>query len=207
MREYNVDRAYEIEGAKDAEELYAGWAETYDESFGAAWGYAAPRLIAETFLAEGGAAAEPVLDIGAGTGLLAEALPGLTVDGIDISPEMLAQAEAKGLYRNRIVADLLQPLEIADATYGGFTSSGTFTHGHVGPACLPELLRIAKPGALFTCGVIAPVYDGMGFGSRLAQLVAKGEITPLKFREIDIYRGVEHDHIEDKGLVMIFRKR
>ena len=169
-------------------------------------GYAAPRRIAETFLAEGGAEAGPVLDIGAGTGLLAEHLPGLTVDGIDLSPEMLAQAGAKGLYRNRIEANLLKPLDIPDASYGGFTSSGTFTHGHVGPDCLPELLRIARPGALFVCGVVPPVYDGMGFGSALAQLVARGAIGPLDFREIAIYEGVDHNHAADTGLIMIFRK-
>lgn len=206
MSDFNLDRAYSIDGADDAKKLYGSWAETYDTDFGAALGYAAPRLIAETFLAEGGAAGGPVLDIGAGTGLVAENLPGLTVDGIDIAPEMLEEAGQKGLYRNRIVADVLAPLDIPDASYGGFVSAGTFTHGHVGPQCLPELLRIARPDALFACGVIGAVYDGMGFGSTLARLVAKGEIGPLRFVEIDIYDKADHSHGKDKGLVMIFRK-
>ena len=206
MSNHSVDKAYDLKSSDEARALYDDWAESYDTSFGDAMGYVAPRLIAETFLAEDGAEMSPVLDIGAGTGLLAEHLPGLTVDGIDLSPEMLAQAGAKGLYRNRIEADLLKPLDIPDASYGGFTSSGTFTHGHVGPDCLPELLRIARPGALFVCGVVPPVYDGMGFGSTLAQLVARGTIGPLDFREIVIYEGVDHDHAADTGLIMIFRK-
>jgi SAM-dependent methyltransferase len=204
--DYDLDDAYSISGPADARRVYDDWAATYDESFARGWGYAAPRRIAALFLAEGGAEATPVLDIGAGTGLMAEALPGLSIDGIDISPEMLAQAEAKGLYRNRIEADLTGTLPLADAAYGGFVSCGTFTHGHVGAECLPELLRAAAPGALFCCGTRPAVYDGMGFGSALALAAARGRITPPRFHEIDIYEDATHDHAADTGLVMVFRR-
>ena len=202
--DYELDRAYEIDGAESAKTLYDGWAATYDESFGDGWGYVAPQRIAQIFLAAGGAG--PVLDVGAGTGLLTEHLRGLTVDGIDISQNMLDQAKAKDIYRTTILANLLEPLDIPDDSYGGFVSCGTFTHGHVGPACLPELLRVAEPGALFACGTIAPVFDGMGFGSALAKLVAAGTITPVKFHDIEIYENADHDHAADRGLVMEFRK-
>ncbi|WP_172296540.1 class I SAM-dependent methyltransferase [Pseudoruegeria sp. HB172150] len=205
MQDYDLDRAYEINGPDDAKRLYGSWAETYDSSFGTAWGYIAPREIAGIFASEA-KENQPVLDIGAGTGLVAESLEGFTTDGIDIAPEMLAVAEKKGLYRRRILGDLMKPLAIPDGVYGGVTSCGTFTHGHVGPQCLPELLRITRPGALFVCGTIPPVYDGMGFGSTLAALVAKGRITPVSFREIPIYEGADHPHRDDLGLVMVFRK-
>ena len=80
---------------------------------------------------------------------------------------------------NRIRADLTERLPIADAEYGGFVCAGTFTHGHVGPVCFPELLRITRPGAVFACGAIGPVLDGAGFGSALARLTAAGRITPI----------------------------
>jgi len=202
--DYDLDRAYEIHGPEDAKKLYGDWASTYDDAFGAGWGYVAPREIARLYLAEAEGDA-PVLDIGAGTGLVAEHLGDLAVDGIDITPEMLAVAETKGLYRYRIVGDLTQPLDLPDAAYGGVISCGTFTHGHVGPECLPELLRVTRTGALFVCGVIAPVLDGAGFGSALAALVAKGRIEPVRFREIAIYEGADHPHAGDRGLVMVFR--
>jgi len=142
----------------------------------------------------------------AATELRAEHMGDLPVDGIDISEGMLKQAEAKGLYRNRILADLTKTLPIEDAIYGGFVSCGTFTHGHVGPEVFPELMRIAKPGALFVCGVIPPVYDGAGFGSRLALMVAHGLITPVQFHDIPIYEKADHAHAQDRGLVMAFRK-
>jgi SAM-dependent methyltransferase len=205
MSDYDLSDAYTIDGAADAKKLYDNWASTYDSSFGEGHGYVAPREVAHVFtsLDNGNT---PILDIGAGTGLVADHLPGLTVDGIDISEGMLEQAKAKGLYRNRILADLTKTLPMESAIYGGFVSCGTFTHGHVGADVLPELMRVAKPGALFACGVIPPVYDGAGFGSRLALMVAHKIITPVDFHDIPIYENATHDHAQDRGLVMVFRK-
>lgn len=166
----------------------------------------APQRIADIYLAEMTPEDAPVLDIGSGTGLVAEHLQGMLADAFDISPEMLAEAATKRIYRQTIQGDLTGPLDIADARYGGVISCGTFTHGHVGPECLPEMIRIARPGALFVCGTIAQVYDGMRFGSALAALVAAGDITPVRFCKIDIYEGAAHPHAGDKGLVMIFRR-
>lgn len=205
MQDYDLDNAYEIDGPDSAKTLYGAWAETYDSSFGAGWGYIAPREIAAIFRAQVGVNT-PILDVGAGTGLVAEHLGGVTVDAVDITPEMLDAAREKNLYRTLHCADVLKPLDIPDATYGGIISSGTFTHGHVGPECLPELLRIARPGALFVCGCIPAVYDGMGFGSTLAILNARGAISALSFRDIPIYEGKDHPHAGDRGLVMVFRK-
>ncbi len=201
----DLEKAYAIDGPDEARALYRDWAETYDESFGAALGYAAPRHIAGIFraLCDG---ATPVLDVGAGTGLLAEHLGGLEADALDFSPEMLAVAARKGIYRRTVQGDLTGRLPLEDASYGGVVSSGTFTHGHVGPVCLPELLRVTRPGALFVCGTIPAVYDGAGFGSALARLQAAGAIGPLSFREYAIYDRTDHDHGTDRGLAMIFRK-
>ena len=104
----------------------------------------------------------------------------LTLDAVDISGEMLDVAAAKGLYRRLIRADLTRPLDIADAQYGGFVSAGTFTHGHVGPACLPELMRIARSGAAFALSINAQIFDAAGFGSAFAGLVAEDAITPIR---------------------------
>lgn len=203
---YDLDEAYQIDGPESARRMYGDWAATYDDSFGAAWGYIAPREIAAILTAEIGPAAE-ILDIGAGTGLVAEHLRGRVVDALDITPEMLEVARPKGLYRKLMLGDLTQALDIPDASYDAVVSCGTFTHGHVGPECLPELLRITRPGALFACGTIGPVLDGAGFGSELARLVANGKITPVAWRDIPIYEGADHPHKDDRGLVMVFRRR
>jgi SAM-dependent methyltransferase len=202
--DYDLDNAYRIDGPGDARRMYGDWAPTYDESFGTAWGYIAPREIAAILRAATQPTAE-ILDIGAGTGLVAEHLRGLTVDALDITPEMLEIARPKALYRRLILGDLTQTLDIPDDSYDAIISCGTFTHGHVGPECLPELLRITKPGAVFACGTIAAVLDGAGFGSALARLVAHGRITPVIWHDIPIYEGADHPHKDDRGLVMVFR--
>ena len=204
--DYDLGRAYRIDGPADAKRLYGDWAPSYDASFAAGWGYVAPREIAR-ILREELRSDGPVLDAGAGTGQVAEHLAGLVVDAIDITPEMLAIAETKRLYRACILGDLTGPLPMADGAYGAVISCGTFTHGHVGPECLPELLRVTRPGALFCCGTIPAVLDGAGFGSALARLVAHDAIEPVRFREIAIYEGATHAHKDDRGLVIVFRKR
>ncbi|MFN0115419.1 MAG: class I SAM-dependent DNA methyltransferase [Paracoccaceae bacterium] len=202
---YGLDNAYDINGPEEARKLYGTWASSYDESFGKGWGYIAPREIAGILKAEFGGGT--ILDAGAGTGLVVEHLRGLTVDAFDITPEMLLVAEGKGLYRNLILGDLTKPLQLPDAAYDAVITCGTFTYGHVGPECLPELLRVTKPGALFVCGTIPAVLDGAGFGSALAKLVAAGRIDPVRFRDIPIYEGADHPHKDDRGLVMVFRTR
>ncbi|MGR3323328.1 MAG: class I SAM-dependent DNA methyltransferase [Pseudooceanicola sp.] len=206
MPDYDLDNAYEIDGPDAARRHYDAWAATYDDSFARGWGYIAPREIAGIFRAGWTGGEAPVLDIGAGTGEVARHMDALTVDGIDISPEMLAVAGAKGLYRRRIVGDLTRPLDLPDDAYAGVISCGTFTHGHVGPGALPELLRVTRPGARFVCGTIAAVLDGQGFGSALARLVARGRISPVRFHEIAIYEGADHPHAGDRGLVMDFTR-
>jgi predicted TPR repeat methyltransferase len=201
-----LDDAYALRTPEDSVRLYRGWAVDYDQTFARAHGYVAPREIARAFLAEAVPEAGPVLDIGAGTGLVAEELRGLTLDAIDISGEMLDVAAAKGLYRRCIRADLTRPLDIADGEYAGFVSAGTFTHGHVGPACLPELMRIARPGAVFALSINAQIFDAAGFGSVFAGLVADAAITPIRFRRAPIYEGATHEHAGDTMLVAVFRR-
>ena len=165
----------------------------------------APNKIANLFL-KNFQGSGPVLDIGAGTGLVAENLKGLDVDGLDISKEMLSIAKSKKVYRNVIEGDLTKRLEIQDEKYNGIVSCGTFTHGLVGPECLNELLRIVKKEALFCCGTIYSVFDELGFGSTLARLVAERRISSLDFKEIRIYSKDDHTHSKDIGLVILFKK-
>ncbi|MEL7467270.1 MAG: class I SAM-dependent methyltransferase [Pseudomonadota bacterium] len=204
--ETSIERAYALKTPEDSVALYRDWADSYDSGYAETMGYAYPRNIAAVLLEELGGATPEIVDVGAGTGLVAEHLPGLTVDAIDISQEMLDVAGGKGLYRNRIQADLTQKLSIPDARYGAMISAGVFTHGHVGPVCLPELMRIAAPGAFFVLGINAQVFDSAAFGSAFAGLVADGVIEPVRFRKIDCFEDADHDHADTVILLAVFRK-
>lgn len=204
--ETSLKGAYSLKTPDDSVELYRDWAETYDSGFADKMGYVYAKNVAAALLGELDGATPDVLDIGAGTGLVAEELPGLTVDAIDISQEMLDVANAKGLYRNYICADLTQPLDIVDAKYGAMISAGVFTHGHVGPACLPELMRIAAPGAVFVLGINSEVFDSAAFGSAFAELVADGMIEPVRFQKVACYADADHDHADTVIIVAVFRR-
>lgn len=198
-----LNTAYDLKTPEDSARLYRDWAETYDSDFAARMDYQMPARIASAFAARGKG---PVLDIGAGTGLVAVELSKLGVgpiDGIDISDEMLTVAATKGVYRRTIAADLTKPLPMANGSYDGFVSSGTFTHGHVGPVALDELLRIAAPGAFFALSVHSAVYDGAGFGKKFAQL--EKQIDELTIEAVPIYgAGATGDHRDDKALIVSF---
>ena len=93
-----LERAYDVKGPEDNRELYAEWAETYDSGFVVDSRYVYPQQVAEVFCQGFAQLDQPVLDVGCGTGLVGAELAkaGVAViDGIDLSPEMLAEAEAK----------------------------------------------------------------------------------------------------------------
>ncbi|MEO0390051.1 MAG: class I SAM-dependent methyltransferase, partial [Pseudomonadota bacterium] len=155
--------AYALQTPEDSRALYARWAKTYDSDFAVQHDYVLPAAVAEAFAAAGRG---PVLDIGAGTGLCGAALSALgvgPVDGTDISEDMLGQAAGKLVYRTLFAGNVLKRLDVPDGAYQGVVSSGTFTHGHVGPAGLTEVLRVLSPGGMAVLSVHAEHYAAQGF--------------------------------------------
>ena len=201
----SLDAAYALQSPDDNRLLYADWAKTYDRDFAENMGYALPIRVADAFAAKlNGSQNGRILDVGAGTGLVGQRLNShdySNIDGLDISPEMLEVARAKGCYENMIEGDLLSRLLIPDNTYNYIISAGTFTHGHVGASALDELLRISKPGALFCIAINSTYFSSTGFEKKFHQLSKK--ITQLEFITVQIY--FEGDHADGEGVVAIFR--
>jgi predicted TPR repeat methyltransferase len=198
--------AYALETPDDSRRLYASWAKTYDTGFADAMDYRLPGAVARAFAAAGGRG--PVLDIGAGTGLLGADLAGLgigPIDGTDISPEMLAAAARKGHYRHLFEGDVTARLDVAGESYAGIVSSGTFTCGHVGPEAIHELLRIAAPGALFVLSVNAAHWGPAGFAETFEGLGTA--IRGLALPEVPIYGpGADPAHRSDRAVLATFRR-
>tara|TARA_R110002110_G_scaffold105166_10_gene264594 strand:+ start:5828 stop:6460 length:633 start_codon:yes stop_codon:yes gene_type:complete len=207
-KEPDLDAAYALETPDDNRRLYADWARTYDDGFAKDMNYQLPRLVA-LVLAEVFQGPGPVLDVGAGTGLVAENMvmrDALAVDALDISADMLAVAAAKGLYRQTIEADLTGAIDLADGAYGAVVSSGTFTHGHVGPDALDELLRVARRGAFFVLSINAEHFEARGFAAKFAALADR--IDALEHRMIHIYGpDAQDDHKDDLAHIAVFQKR
>lgn len=204
----DLSNAYALQGPADCLRLYAGWADSYDADWAASMDYRLPAEVAAALLRMG-TPEGAVLDVGAGTGLLAAALRGLgfrgPVDAVDLSTEMLAVARQKGLYRALIEADITRPLPVA-TRYAAIASSGTFTHGHVGPEALPMLLDAALPGASVALSVNAGVWEGLGFAAALDALGAR--IRDLRIDAVAIYgegaRQADPAHAGDRALIVRF---
>ncbi|WP_271880961.1 class I SAM-dependent DNA methyltransferase [Phaeobacter italicus] len=204
----DVDAAYGLAGPEQSRALYADWAETYDSGFASETDYILPEQVALVFAAAGGRG--PVLDVGAGTGLCGVALAKQNIgpiDATDISPDMLAQALRKDVYRDVIEADLTEGIPVPQRAYCGLVSSGTFTHGHVGPEALPPLLRVARPDAIFALAINTRFAATSGFDDALHRLQRGGWIRDLRLPEVAIYGSAAKGiHRADTALVAVFAK-
>ena len=207
-----LKEAYAVTSPDDNRALYAEWADTYESEFTVPRRYVYDRNAAE-LLCEGFLGSGPVLDAGCGTGLVGEQLRRLgvaVVDGLDISPEMLAKAGSKTapdgspVYRQLIEADLTGPIDIVSDTYAGLVSAGTFTHGHVGPDGIAELLRIARPGARCVIGVNSSIFESNGFKDRFERYSADGVICGLEVMLRQVYEGADGSEPNHMAHIAVF---
>tara|TARA_Y100000746_G_scaffold107154_1_gene91634 strand:- start:360 stop:995 length:636 start_codon:yes stop_codon:yes gene_type:complete len=203
-----LNDAYSLKTPQDSINLYKVWASSYDKDFAEKNDYRSPSEIANYFEKYSNENDTPILDVGAGTGLVAECLcmkNKREIDAIDISPEMLDLAKTKNFYSKLIEADLTKNLDIDNDVYGGIVSAGTFTHGHVGPDSLDELLRVTKPNGLFVITIHSKLFKKAGFEKKFNEI--NNKITEPIIHEVKAYgNNSDKEHGNDVILIMIFRK-
>lgn len=210
--ELALDKAYATDGPEANRELYSSWADTYDSGFIVDSGYVYHQQVAEVFCDGFANPDQPVLDVGCGTGIVGAELARLgviVIDGIDLTPEMLAKAAAKAhggraVYRQLFEADLTGRTQLADRTYAGIVSAGAFTHGILGPETISELLRAARPGARFALGINSAHFEAFGFGDWLEQRQSEGGITGLGFDLRPIYEEADEADPDQWTRIAVF---
>lgn len=203
-----LERAYALTTPDDNAAFYDNFAQHYEQQFVDALGYIYPEIIRAALARHGSAKDRPIADIGCGTGLVAQALdvPVKEIEGFDISEGMLAQARAKGLYGALHRTDLTQTQPAPARPFGALVSAGTFTHGHLGPEVLPNLLPLARSGGLFVLGIKASHFQEAGFEGVLHGLADAGQITPHICENILAYEKAGHAHSGSDVEVLVFRK-
>lgn len=169
---------YAARGAGEIAGLYDGWAAGYDAQM-AAVGYRHPTICLALLARHVPRGSAPLLDAGAGTGLIGEWL-GICgypeTEALDISPEMLAVARAKGVYSRLHLAALGGALPFPDGHFAAVVSAGVFTTGHVGLEGLGELVRITRPGGAIVLTVKTTLWTG-GFLAEVEAQAAAGRIA------------------------------
>ena len=133
----------------EVKEVYDNWAGSYDETL-ESWDYRAPAQAAE-MLRAAMPADSVLLDAGCGTGLTGLALRAAgfvgPIDGIDLSPVSLIQAERHGIYRTLTAVDLQTfPLSIPDDAYDALLCVGVLTYIPDGEVVLREFARVVRSG-------------------------------------------------------------
>ena len=204
-----LNDAYSVKTPEDNIKLYKVWASSYDDDFAKKNDYRSPVLISNYYDKYSNKNDVPVLDVGAGTGLIAKVMNKkntIDIDAIDISPEMLESAKSKNCYNKLLEADLTKNLDIDNNYYGAIVSAGTFTHGHIGPNALDELLRVTKPSGLFVITIHSKVYVNQNFEQKFQDI--NEQITDLTFHEEKAYgNNPDKDHGNDTVFITVFRKK
>ena len=198
----SLQNAYDLKSPDDNIKLYSVWAETYDNSFVVDMQYKLHFFVAQEFVVNGGKGL--VLDVGAGTGALAQALSQkgkFSIEATDISEEMLKVAASKKIYKRSFLSDLTKEIPVENGNYDGVVSSGTFTHGHVGPSAMAELVRVTKPGGLITISVNEKHWVALDFESEVKKLSQYTKNYVLKKKPIYGEQS-SHDHKKDKAIIL-----
>ncbi|MGE4594317.1 MAG: class I SAM-dependent methyltransferase, partial [Gammaproteobacteria bacterium] len=165
-----LKRAYHLKEG-EAKPLYRDWADSYDADLVESLGYVGPVRVADIAHSCCPDVSARILDVGCGTGLVAQRLFQLghkQIDGLDFSKEMLEVARSKDIYVDLMNADLTKTLSINPSVYDLVVSCGTFTHSHVGPEAFDELLRIIRPGGIVCVSINAEIYESNGFYKKLS---------------------------------------
>ena len=207
-KKIKLNDAYSLKTPNDSIKLYKKWAQTYDKDFALNNNYLSPKKISNYYNKYSRNTDTPILDVGAGTGLVGELLHGSgheQIIGIDISPEMLRQAEIKRCYSSLIEADITKKIPLENDSIGGIISAGTFTHGHVGPDAIDELIRVIKPGGLFVLSINSKFFKKSGFAEKFKKI--KNKISSPIFKKFDAHGEQKENELKEvKIFASIFRK-
>tara|TARA_Y100000590_G_scaffold282180_1_gene317411 strand:- start:442 stop:1080 length:639 start_codon:yes stop_codon:yes gene_type:complete len=207
-KKIGYDDAYSLKTPEDSKKLYKKWAKTYDKDFALNSNYLSPKKISSFFNKHSRKTDSPILDVGAGTGLVGELLykKNKKIIGIDISSEMLEQAKLKECYSELIEADITKKIPLKNNSIGAVVSAGTFTHGHVGADAFDELLRITKPGGLFVLSINSKVFINGGFQKKFLKI--KNKISSPIFKEFNAHAENKNKKFNEiKIFASIFRKK
>lgn len=148
MTQKYLDKVYGVSGDRDLRSFYDDWSGSYDAEL-AENGYATPARAAALLRACDTSLDARILDVGCGTGLSGQAFvaQGYTdLHGTDLSPHMLAEAEAKQIYGRLWVSDPDAALPVLPGDYGVIAAVGVVSPGAAPPEILDTLAALLEPG-------------------------------------------------------------
>lgn len=151
-----LKQAYGLEGPDAVGKFYAGWADGYEDEV-TTNGYITPERCSNALASFVEDKTAPIMDLACGTGLSGLALRAVgftTIDGFDLSPEMLEKAKLKtGIYRALEVCDMSQPFEMPGDVYAHAAAIGCITPDYLPVTVLDEILGKLPTAGFFTFSI------------------------------------------------------
>lgn len=198
-----LDKVYTIDTVQDAADFYDGWADGYEDEL-AENGYATPARCAAA-LAQFADPSAPLIEFGCGTGLGGLALRAqgyTTIDGFDLSAEMLDKARAKGIYRALGPIDLSQTLEIEAGIYTNAAAIGVLNPSFLPPGVIDAIVDILPPGGCFVFSINDHAITDGSLETRVLELT-EYNVADLMFKE----HGAHLPGVDLASTVYVLKKR
>lgn len=176
-----LDKAYALDSVEETQRFYDDWSKSYDAEISAN-GYVTPKRCAEALARFASDPSAPHLDIGCGTGVSGEALRAAgftTLDGTDLSPDMVEQAKSKGFYRALSLGDLADPFPFETGAYATISAVGVISPGHAPASTLPAILGKLAPGGLFTFSLNDHALEEESFMQEINAVLQAGQSETL----------------------------
>lgn len=180
-----LEKVYRAKAVDELADAYSAWSSDYDRET-LSLGYCLPFIITAFMARHVRPEDGPLLDTGCGTGLTGPYLAALgyrDVEGLDMSPDMLAFAARRGGYSKLTEAVLGQRLPFPDQYFACVFSAGVFTEGHAPSECLTELVRITRAGGHLVFTVRDSIFEKGNFRSQFAALADQGSWVAVEESE------------------------
>lgn len=143
--------------------LFDQYAGSFDQDLVEHLHYQGPALLADAIHRSLGAGPFALMDAGCGTGLLGQVMRPSTIrlDGVDLSPQMVEKARARGIYNELVTGDLVAALAARPARYDVVAAADVLIYlGDLRPA-MRAAADSLRPGGGFVFTVEKA--DGDGF--------------------------------------------
>ncbi len=172
-----LDAIHAAKTTADVQAVYDTWSTNYDQNL-ADMGYVAPLNAAKTFYPHHPNHDAKIMDAGCGTGLVGVALKVLgytTIDGVDLSPEMLAIAQKTNAYQTLSALNFQDANDIPDNTYDAAICVGVLGPV-VGGHLIDDLVRIVQPQGIVHFAIRAKWVESVSQPA-IERLLAAGKIA------------------------------
>lgn len=185
------------------EEFYDEWSNSYDTDVSNC-NYVGPESIVNILTKKFKIHGSKIIDIGCGTGLLSEYLDKLKyqieIDGLDFSNEMLSVSKCRNYYDKLFQKDVYTITPDTDIKYDFGISVGMFTHNHVEPRAIKNILHYIVSEGVFIFTVRDSYCVEKDFSKYIA-LLKKEKII----RDFEIHDAMKYIKDENCYIYIIYK--